>query len=559
MTEVSETQTSRIQEGMDGPTLLDGGKQGILFLVDMQSKMFEEDEDGKIPFRVALQAIRNQMNAISCTGDLKELVSLVLFNSPVSNQKHGEFIFVHRAFDNLDVEYVKVWDGILAKDDLQKEIEKQVGAEGTGECDFVDLLTHCQDVLTGLRKKNIFVFTVNNDPLQGDKKALDKVRTRVRDVRDKGASIAVFIVGKTNKPIAKIWQVLDPDVRSSGSLEELQANVKRKNYALRATTSIPLTFGGSLQIAVGVYHLIKEQSKPTPLKVDAETNKTVELKTHYVPADSDAAKGEDMTPIEELEAQRFEGELGFTKTIGGVTIVLSRTEVENLRRFDKPGIVILGFKPLSCLKPSHRMAPSQYLFPLNEIVGGSGNLYRALHQRCLERELYAVVRYTQKTNTPPQLAALIAQPAALSNEDNESDLSQHLYEGFHLIELPFAEDKRDLSARKEPPGQSKEWPSATADQINAAKAFVDRLTAPFTPDQFTNPVLQQYYKGLEVQALDEPTDKFDKEVENIDQIKPYFKTPELAQRAEKELEQYMKACGGDENAPQTKAKRPRKK
>lgn len=53
--------------------------------------------------------------------------------------------------------------------------------------------------------------------------------------------------------------------------------------------------------------------------------------------------------------------------------------------------------------------------------------------------------------------------------------------------MPFAEDKRDLASRKAPPEKTGTWPTATKNQVDAAKGFVDRLTADFTPDRFTNP------------------------------------------------------------------------
>jgi hypothetical protein len=38
-----------------------------------------------------------------------------------------------------------------------------------------------------------------------------------------------------------------------------------------------------------------------------------------------------------VEGEVFEGEVNFMRNVGGVDIVLSREEMENLRRFDQPG------------------------------------------------------------------------------------------------------------------------------------------------------------------------------------------------------------------------------
>lgn len=64
---------------------------------------------------------------------------------------------------------------------------------------------------------------------------------------------------------------------------------------------------------------------------------------------------------------------------------------------------------MSCLKTSHRMGPSQYIFPQDDRVEGSSTLYKALYKRCLERDLFILVRYTLRKNTMPKMAALVPQ------------------------------------------------------------------------------------------------------------------------------------------------------
>lgn len=115
--------------------------------------------------------------------------------------------------------------------------------------------------------------------------------------------------------------------------------IKRKNFSLRATTSIPFKMGEGLEFAVGVYILIKEQSKPAAIPLDAETNERLEYRTHYVCDDEKTKKevkeekAENVEPLDE----HFEGDVKFSRKIGEVDVVLDRKEMENLRRFDKPG------------------------------------------------------------------------------------------------------------------------------------------------------------------------------------------------------------------------------
>lgn len=92
---------------------------------------------------------------------------------------------------------------------------------------------------------------------------------------------------------------------------------------------------------------------------------------------------------------------------------------------------------------------------------------------------------------------------------------EYRYEGFHLVELPYSEDKRNLEDKMITPYSDKSFPPVSNVTIDAAKAFVRRLTTKYAPHQFTNPgfffklfiftkylVLQKFYAGLEAVALD---------------------------------------------------------
>jgi hypothetical protein len=64
------------------------------------------------------------------------------------------------------------------------------------------------------------------------------------------------------------------------------------------------------------------------------------------------------------------------------------------------------------------------------------------------------------------------------------------YEGFHLLELPFAEASRNLRSfeRYSTPNGVGVWDPPKAEQVKAAEDFVAKITIPdFSPDQFFNP------------------------------------------------------------------------
>lgn len=110
----------------------------------------------------------------------------------------------------------------------------------------------------------------------------------------------------------------------------------------------------------------------------------------------------------------------------------------------------------------------------------------------------------------------------------QNSLSEHLYEGFHLLELPFTEEARDLRAfdrYKPPPIPASVICSSEnikEQQILAAEEFVDKLTTRFEPDQFFNPMLQRHYKTVESVALDLDVENFAEEAEKLDKIRKGF-------------------------------------
>jgi len=186
--------------------------------------------------------------------------------------------------------------------------------------------------------------------------------------------------------------------------------IKRKNYSIRAITTAPFRLGEGVEFAVGVYPLIQEQRKPTALWLNAETNERLESKTHYVEKGQDDYEAEVGEETEEHE--HYEGEVQYAVKIGKGAkpyCTLSREEKEKLRRIESPGITVIGFKSMDLLKDSHRIGQARFLFPLENAISGSITLYRALHQKCLEKNMFIMVRYTQMRNTSPQLAALIPQ------------------------------------------------------------------------------------------------------------------------------------------------------
>lgn len=50
--------------------------------------------------------------------------------------------------------------------------------------------------------------------------------------------------------------------------------------------------------------------------------------------------------------------------------MLEKEETEELKRFDDPGLILIGFKPLVMLKKHHYLRPSLFVYPEESLVNG---------------------------------------------------------------------------------------------------------------------------------------------------------------------------------------------
>ena len=73
---------------------------------------------------------------------------------------------------------------------------------------------------------------------------------------------------------------------------------------------------------------------------------------------------------------------------GQKQIVLEKDEVESIKKFEDPGLHLIGFKPMDKLKLHHHVKPSVFLYPEEEQITGTRSLlldhYTTLHQPCIQ-------------------------------------------------------------------------------------------------------------------------------------------------------------------------------
>ncbi|KFQ11659.1 X-ray repair cross-complementing protein 5, partial [Leptosomus discolor] len=435
------------------------GRDSLIFLVDASKAMFESDGDGVTPFDMTVQCIRNVYTSKIISSD-RDLLSVVFYGTE-KNKNSADFkhVYVLQELDNPGAKRVLELDQYRG-DEGQVLFRKTFGHNA--DYSLGEALWACSnlfsDVRVRLSHKRIMLFTNEDDPHANDSAKAKLARTRAGDLRDTGIILDLMHLKKPGgfdislfyRDIINIAEDEDLGVQPEESvkLEHLMKKVRAKETKKRTLVRLNLYLNKDLSLAVGVYNLVQKAHKPFPVKLYRETNEPVKTKTRMF----NGKTGSLLLPSDTKRAQ----------TYGNRQIVLEKEETEEIKRFDSPGLFLIGFKPLSMLKQHHHIKPSQFIYPEESLVNGSTTLFNALLIKCLEREVMALCRYTTRRNTPPRFVALVPQ-----EEEVDEQKVQIAPPGFHIIFLPYADDIRNVDFTEKVP--------ASQEQVDKMKEIIQKL------------------------------------------------------------------------------------
>uniref|UniRef100_F6PNM7 X-ray repair cross complementing 6 n=1 Tax=Equus caballus TaxID=9796 RepID=F6PNM7_HORSE len=463
------------------------GRDSLIFLVDASKAMFEsQDEDELTPFDMSIQCIQSvYTNKIISSN--QDLLAVVFYGTEKDkNSVNFKNIYVLQELDNPGAKRVL-------------ELDRLKGQQGKKH--FQDLLGHgsdyslsevlwvCANLFSNVQfkmsHKRIMLFTNEDDPHSSDSAKASRARTKAGDLRDTGIFLDLMHLKKPGgfdislfyRDIISVAEDEDLGVHfeESRKLEDLLRKVRAKETKKRVLCRLKFKLNKDIAFTVGIYNMVQKAHKPPPIKLYRETNEPVKTKTRTFSVNT----GSLLLPSDTKRSQ----------TYGSRQIVLEKEETEALKRFDEPGLLLIGFKPLLMLKQHHYLRPSLFVYPEESLVNGSSTLFIALLTKCLEKEVMAVCRYTPRKNIPPYFVALIPQ-----EEELDDQKIQVTPPGFQLVFLPYADDKRKVPLT--------EKVVANPEQVDKMKAIVQKLRFKYRSDSFENPVLQQHFKNLEALALD---------------------------------------------------------
>ncbi|CAI5659503.1 unnamed protein product [Oreochromis niloticus] len=450
------------------------GRDSLVFLVDASKEMFIKGEDGEPSnFDMTMQVVRTVYTSKIISSD-KDLVALVFYGTEESKNPRNSFkhVYVYHDLNEPGAKRVQEVDA------LRGEKGAKLAAEtiGSGETSLGDALWCCanlySDIKLRLSHKRLMIFTCRDEPHGGDSVKDRQARTKASDLKETGVVIDLMHLMKPGGFDISLFfcDIVSPpedeselglQLQPSDKLEDLLKRVRAKELQKRALAR--------------------------------ETNEPVHSKTRTFHTQT----GSLLLPSEIKKAQYY----------GGKEIVMERDEVDAIKKFDDPGLFLIGFKPMEKLKLHHHIRPAVFLYPEEDEVKGSSCLFSALLKKCSERNVFALCRFISRRNYPPRFVALLPQ-----NEELDEGKVQITPPGFNIIYLPFADDFRTL----DPP----QFPSASQTQVDKMKEIVSKLRFKYRSEGFENPVIQQHFRNLEALALDmmAPEEIEDLIMPKVDQI-----------------------------------------
>ncbi|KAF4106627.1 X-ray repair cross-complementing protein 6 [Onychostoma macrolepis] len=463
------------------------GRDSLVFLVDASKEMFIKGEDGEPSnFDMTMQCVRSVYTSKIISSD-KDMVALVFYGTEQSKNPRNSFkhVYVYHDLDSPGSQRVLDIDKLLG----EKGAQFAENTLGCGETSLGEALWCCSnlysDIKLRLSHKRLMIFTCRDDPHGGDGAKDRQARTKAADLKETGVVIDLMHLTKPGGFDVSLFfcDIVSPpedeselgiQIEPCRKLQDLQKRVRAKELKKRAQSRLTFSLGEGVNLAVGVYVLARTAMKPSAVKLHRDTNEAVRTKTRYFHAHN----GGILLPNDMKRSQVY----------GKKQIVMEKDEVDEIKKFDDPGLVLMGFKPMDRLKLHHHIRPALFIYPEEEQISGSSSMFTALLLKCSEKNVFALCRYIPRRNTPPRFVALVPQ-----REELDQSQTQATPPGFHVIFLPFADDIRTVDAHM--------GPTASDEQVDKMKEIVHKLRFKYKSDAFENPVLQQHYRNLEALAL----------------------------------------------------------
>lgn len=207
---------------------------------------------------------------------------------------------------------------------------------------------------------------------------------------------------------------------------------------------------------------------------------------------------ETMDIVEEHQVKQSGG--WYEINLGSMPIRITPEQINRVRNLHAPGMMLLGFKPISELPENWYYKPQNFMYPDEKGVSGSKRLFRALWERCLERNKMAICLFMRKRKSIPRYVALIPLAGSATEDDTSKPLLSG--DGFKIVYLPFAKHIRNIdfanwnSMQNESPEEG----------VKAFEKVVSKLRTTFQSNFLVDPTVEALQSNILALALNIKTD-----------------------------------------------------
>ena len=454
----------------------------VMYVVDCSADMLVKDSaTGLSPLCLSLEAIRS-VYCNKLIGGSKDYLAVMLCGTETECNNHSG-LHVLLPLDVPDRSCVAVLEKLV------KSCESGSYEFGAGK-DYspYNLLWTCNSLYNSCTKKlgirQVMMFTNVSKPSNTDAKTAQLTLTKARDMAEIGISIMLMPLKPSNGSdfnIEDFYTSLLSDtelVAPTSDLEDLSQRVHKKEGVLRTYGEIPFILGPGLQMGIKMYHLVSlDTSKSTFIQMCAKTNEEVHSVSNQVREDTRAV----LLPHEVFRKCQF----------GSEELMFNVEEMKEMVNLRDKGLYLLGFKPASeAVKMHQQVAKATFIRPSEDMVGGSSDIFKALLDRCIARNVVPICHCVPRAGTCGTIVALLPK-----EERRDADNDQLQAAGFSMIQLPFADDIRKVEV--EP------TLAPSDEQLQAAKKLVHKLTIKkFSPELIESPELAKFQNTLEAIALE---------------------------------------------------------
>ncbi|CAH0401363.1 unnamed protein product [Chilo suppressalis] len=368
-----------------------------------------------------------------------------------------------------------------------------------------DALWHCSKMFANCKKQLVtrtvlLLTTLDVPPIQTDR---DPTYSRVKEMVKSDIEIKIINVASNDNTPHEFYKEFLIDVSGNHDVklprpvwdhQEIENLMYKQSHRNLAIAQLMFEIGEGLEIGIGVYSLLKSNSKPKKDDLDRDTNALVTTVTKTQKVSIECKSSDNSMDVDEDESENkklplLKSELIHYQTYGKEKIEFTDKEKNMISNpFGPPMMKLLGFKPASMMRKEKWYYKSSYfLFPNENTVEGSTKAFKGLHKACIDTSVVAICVLCTRVNSRPNIVALspCSHPLGLDIEI-----------GFDIIRIPFMEQVRQLSIE-----ESEE----NMDIPQAHKAImsdvINKLRFDYKPDTFENPVYQSQFRAIEAIAL----------------------------------------------------------